>query len=626
MANKFGLGSLPLDTKKPITTAWINKAKPYFVEQIGDTLQGDLDMNNFSRTNLKLPENHNDAVHKKYLMDQLNLIELQQEVTSLKSFIEEQLLNVVDKTQLQPLSSLISNLDDKITKQKIDLKQLIANINPGISEDKLITLETKLIDNSEIQKQMVGIKQQLLNVVDKTQLENLQLLISKLDDKITKLKIDLKQLIQKQLLNLVDKTQLENLKSLISKLDDKIIQKIDNIIQGMNEDELAALETKLNDNSEIDAIKERLDNLVDKTQLESLSSLLSNLDKITKQKIELKQLIDNIKPGISEEKLTELETKLNDNSEIDAIQKQLLNLVDKTQLENLKSLISKLDDKIIQKIDNIIQGMNEDELAALETKLNDNSEIDAIKERLDNLVDKTQLESLSSLLSNLDKITKQKIELKQLIDNIKPGISEEKLTELETKLNDNSEIDAIQKQLLNLVDKTQLENLKSLISKLDDKIIQKIDNIIQGMNEDELAALETKLNDNSEIDAIKERLDNLVDKTQLESLSSLLSNLDKITKQKIEFKQLIDNIKPGISEEKLTELETKLNDNSQIDAIKQQLLNVVDKTQFQNLKSLISNLNDKVTKQKIDLKQLIDNIKPGISEDTWQQESTALAT
>ncbi|ESO90505.1 hypothetical protein LOTGIDRAFT_164090 [Lottia gigantea] len=213
MAYKFGLGSLPLDTKKLNTTAWINKAKPYFVEQIGDTLQGALDMNNFTITNLKLPENDYDAVHKKYLMDQLNLIEvnkehlkerigdvkryfkrqinnkdfiddtkLQQEVTSFKSFIEEQLLNVVDKTQLQPLSSLISNLDDKITKQNVDLKQLIANINPGRSEDKLTSLETKLNDNSVIQKQIVGIKKQLLNVVDKTQLENLKSLISKLDD------------------------------------------------------------------------------------------------------------------------------------------------------------------------------------------------------------------------------------------------------------------------------------------------------------------------------------------------------------------------------------------------------------------------------------------------------------
>ncbi|ESP02034.1 hypothetical protein LOTGIDRAFT_157164 [Lottia gigantea] len=180
MANKFGLGSLSLETKKPNTTAWINKAKPYFLDQIGDTLQGDLDMNNFSITNLKSPENDNDAIHKKYLMEQLNLIEvnknhlkerigdvkrffkrqlnnkhfiddtkLQKEVTSLKKFIQQQLVNAVDKTQLQNLSSLISNLDDKITKQKIDLKQLIANINPDnlvLKQDKnILALEKKFL-------------------------------------------------------------------------------------------------------------------------------------------------------------------------------------------------------------------------------------------------------------------------------------------------------------------------------------------------------------------------------------------------------------------------------------------------------------------------------------------------
>ncbi|ESO99337.1 hypothetical protein LOTGIDRAFT_158423 [Lottia gigantea] len=196
MANKFGLDSLHLDTKKSNTTAWINIAKLYFVEQIGDTLQ-------------------------------------------------EQLLNVVDKTQLQPLSSLISNLDDKITKQKIDLKQLIANINPGISEDKLTTLESKLIDNSEIQKQIVGIKQQLLNVVDKTQLENLKSFISKLDDKITKQKIDLKQL-------------------------------IDNIKPGISEDtwqkESTALETKFKTElqKELTNIKQQIENILIIVKVDSI--------------------------------------------------------------------------------------------------------------------------------------------------------------------------------------------------------------------------------------------------------------------------------------------------------------------------------------------------------------------
>ncbi|ESO88845.1 hypothetical protein LOTGIDRAFT_165265 [Lottia gigantea] len=182
MVNKFGLGSLSLETQKPNTTAWINKAKPYFVDQIGDTLQGDLDMNNFKVTNLKSPENDNDAVHKKYLRDQINSIEvnknhledkisnlkrflkrqlnnkncindtkLQQEVEGLISFIQKQLVNVVNKTKLQNLISLISKLEDKIPKQKLDIQQLIDNIpdeNEDTFQQELDALETKL--NSEL--------------------------------------------------------------------------------------------------------------------------------------------------------------------------------------------------------------------------------------------------------------------------------------------------------------------------------------------------------------------------------------------------------------------------------------------------------------------------------------------
>ncbi|ESO88615.1 hypothetical protein LOTGIDRAFT_165399 [Lottia gigantea] len=86
------------DTKKPNTAAWINKAKFYFVEQIGDTLQGDLDMNNFTITNLKLPENDYDAVHKKYLMDQLNLIgvnkeHLKERIGDVKRYFKRQINN-----------------------------------------------------------------------------------------------------------------------------------------------------------------------------------------------------------------------------------------------------------------------------------------------------------------------------------------------------------------------------------------------------------------------------------------------------------------------------------------------------------------------------------------------------
>ncbi|ESO96645.1 hypothetical protein LOTGIDRAFT_176577 [Lottia gigantea] len=225
MANKFGLGSLSLETKKPNTTAWINKAKPYFVDQIGDTPQGDLDMNNFSITNLKSPENDNDAIHKKYLMEQLNLIEvnkdhlkerindvkiffkrqmnnkdfiddtkLQQEVTSLKSFIEEQLVNVTNKTEL---ISLISKLEDKIAKQKLDIQQLIDNIpDEDTFQQELNALETKL--NSELQKELRNIKQQIQNIDDSEIKTYIQQQIQNIDDS------EIKTYIHQQIQNIDD--------------------------------------------------------------------------------------------------------------------------------------------------------------------------------------------------------------------------------------------------------------------------------------------------------------------------------------------------------------------------------------------------------------------------------------
>ncbi|ESO97168.1 hypothetical protein LOTGIDRAFT_174554 [Lottia gigantea] len=135
-------------------------------------------MNNFKVTNLKSPEKDNDAVHKKYLRDQINSIEvnknhledkisnvkrffkrqlnnknfvndtkLQQEVAGLISFIQKELVNVVNKTELQNLTSLISKLEDKIAKQKLDIQQLIDNIpdeNEDTFQQELNDLETKL--------------------------------------------------------------------------------------------------------------------------------------------------------------------------------------------------------------------------------------------------------------------------------------------------------------------------------------------------------------------------------------------------------------------------------------------------------------------------------------------------
>ncbi|ESO88593.1 hypothetical protein LOTGIDRAFT_165376 [Lottia gigantea] len=136
MANKFGLGSLSLETKKPNTTAWINKAKPYFVDQIGDTLQGDLDMNNFQ---------------------------------------------------------------DKIAKQKLDIQQLIDNIpdeNEDTFQQELNALETKL--NSELQKELTNIKQQIQNIDGSEIKTYIQQQIQNIDDS------EIKTYIQQQIQNIDD--------------------------------------------------------------------------------------------------------------------------------------------------------------------------------------------------------------------------------------------------------------------------------------------------------------------------------------------------------------------------------------------------------------------------------------
>ncbi|ESO85253.1 hypothetical protein LOTGIDRAFT_176067 [Lottia gigantea] len=223
MANKFGLWSLPLESKNPMSsTAFINKAKPFFVDQIGDTLQGDIDMNNFKITNLKFPGSDNDAVNKKYLLDHINAIQIdkdhvenrindvkrylrrniKQELTSLKRLIQ------VDKTS--QLQNLISKLDDKITKVKIDVQRLIDN--PNVNEDRL---KRKL---TALERKLGELLAELDKTADKTELQNS---ISNLNEKIAKQKSDVQDIINTLP---IDK---DTLKQQLTALDTKITDELE---------------------------------------------------------------------------------------------------------------------------------------------------------------------------------------------------------------------------------------------------------------------------------------------------------------------------------------------------------------------------------------------------------------
>ncbi|ESO95969.1 hypothetical protein LOTGIDRAFT_174990 [Lottia gigantea] len=109
-----------------------------------------------------------------------------------------------------------------------------------------------------------------------------------------------------------------------------------------------------------------------------------------------------------------------------------------------------------------------------------------------------------------------------------------------------------------------------------------------------------------------------VDKTS--QLQNLISKLDdKITKVKIDVQRLIDN--PNVNEDrlkrKLTALERKLGE------LLAELDKTADKTKLQNS---ISNLNEKIAKQKSDVQNIINNLAHPIDKDTLKRQLTALDT
>ncbi|ESP00187.1 hypothetical protein LOTGIDRAFT_173425 [Lottia gigantea] len=193
-------------------------------------------MNNFKITNLKFPGNDNDAVNKKYLLDQINAIQIDKDhienrITDVKRYFRRNIKNYVDEPKLQheltslkrliqvdktsQLQNLISNLDDKITKVKIDVQRLIDN--PNVNEDrlkrKLTAIERKLGENS-------GLLGELDKTVDKTELQNS---IFKLNEKFAKQKSDVQNIIN----NLTHPIDKDTLKRQLTDLDTKITDELE---------------------------------------------------------------------------------------------------------------------------------------------------------------------------------------------------------------------------------------------------------------------------------------------------------------------------------------------------------------------------------------------------------------
>ncbi|ESO93291.1 hypothetical protein LOTGIDRAFT_161857 [Lottia gigantea] len=146
--------------------------------------------------------NDNDAVNKKYLLDQIQIDKdhVENRITDVKRYLRRNIKNLVDETKLQQeltslkrfiqvdktsqLQNLIFKLDDKITKVKIDVQRLIDN--PNVNEDRL---KRKL---TALERKLGELLAELDKTVDKTELQNS---ISNLNEKIAKQKLDVQDII-----------------------------------------------------------------------------------------------------------------------------------------------------------------------------------------------------------------------------------------------------------------------------------------------------------------------------------------------------------------------------------------------------------------------------------------------
>ncbi|ESO90229.1 hypothetical protein LOTGIDRAFT_175830 [Lottia gigantea] len=129
-----------------------------------------------------------------------------------------------------------------------------------------------------------------------------------------------------------------------------------------------------------------------------------------------------------------------------------------------------------------------------------------------------------------------------------------------------------------------------------------------------------KINDSQYIveTEIEEKEITAEDMDKTSQLQNLISKLDdKITKVKIDVQRLIDNpnVNEGRLKRKLTALERKLGE------LLAELDKTADKTELQNS---ISNLNEKIAKQKSDVQDIINTLP--IDKDTLKRQLTALDT
>ncbi|ESO82748.1 hypothetical protein LOTGIDRAFT_155766 [Lottia gigantea] len=162
--------------------------------------------------------NDNDAVNKKYLLDQIQIDKDHGEnrITDVKRYLRRNIKNLEPKLQ-QDFTSLkrliqVDKTNDKITKVKIDVQRLIDN--PNVNEDRL---KRKL---TALERKLGELLAELDKTVDKTELQNS---VSKLNEESAKQKSDVQNIIN----NLAHPIDKDTLKRQLTALDTKIMDELE---------------------------------------------------------------------------------------------------------------------------------------------------------------------------------------------------------------------------------------------------------------------------------------------------------------------------------------------------------------------------------------------------------------
>ena len=419
MANKFGLGKRSNNEPKLSLSTIIRKARPVFVDQIGDVLQGDIDMNNFKIVNLKPPVENKDAVTKEYS---------DQKISILDGKYENQ-LGDYEKTSNESMEKLNNDLES--LRQKIYLIKRDHNSRFESQKTALDDLQKK---NEEFEKTSNESMEKLNNDLEsfrqnmflhkrdhdsqfkdhKTALDDLQKKIqtkeefkTALDESIEKLNKDFESLRQNIFLHKRDHdSQFENHKTALDDLQKKI-QINKESIEKLNKD-FESLRQKGDDNSEFTTHKTELDNLQKtydflhqqislikrdhNSRFESQKTALDDLQKKVQEEFEkniknlekeiqtLKQSTDHLQQTLTDLK-TDLDQKIKENkTKVSTLETNVNSHISYSN-QKIETLETNVNSKISDSNQKIKE--NKNQVSMLETNVN--SEISDLNQKIETL-------------------------------------------------------------------------------------------------------------------------------------------------------------------------------------------------------------------------------------------------